>query len=155
MHLCFHRHFGRDFKEFLAVFAGQVSYRTDDALFPEQIIREGGNFAHVDAAADHHTSLGRGFQGFHYQRTYRRKDQGRIELLRGLFGRTACPYCTKAPGEFLGFLISRPGKGIDLLTLMLSHLGNDMRRSTKAVYSQPLYMLARQTVGAEANQSCA
>src|SRR6187399_2777386 len=51
------RHPGSDRKQLLSIAARQVRNRADGALSPEQLVREGGDVAHVDAGADDRRSL--------------------------------------------------------------------------------------------------
>src|SRR3954467_12218163 len=66
-----HRHARGEREELVSVLPRQVRDRSENALAPEQVVRERRNVAHVDPGADDDATLG--------DRTERRRD----ELTRG------------------------------------------------------------------------
>lgn len=82
----------------------------------------------------------------------RRKDDRRIEFLRGSIGRTSGPGCAQRPGKILTPAIARVGKGEYLLPVAACNLNQKVGGRTKSVEADPLGFtrLAQATI---ANQS--
>src|SRR5689334_17342474 len=71
-----------ELEELLAVAPGEIRHRPEHALAPQQLVREGGNVAHVDAAADDYAALSHRAQRQRNQRAHRREEDGRVQRLR-------------------------------------------------------------------------
>src|SRR5690606_35251078 len=65
--------------ELEAVLSGEVRDRRERALPPEQLVRESGDVAHVDAGADHGAAGRYGAERERNERSDRRVDDGRVE----------------------------------------------------------------------------
>src|SRR5438309_2075635 len=76
-----HRHLRRERQELLAVAAGEVRNRTDAALLPQQLVREGGDVAHVNAGADDGAALGERGESGGDERTDGRENDCGVERL--------------------------------------------------------------------------
>ena len=76
-----HRHTWGQGNELFRIPTSEIGHRAQNALFPEQVIREGRDVAHVNAAADHDAARGDSLQRPQHKLTRRREDDCRIELL--------------------------------------------------------------------------
>ena len=100
-------HLGSQGKKFLAILAGKVGYRSHHSFTPEDIIRERGDGAHVDAAADHDAAFGSGSQGGGQEGTDGSKDYGGVQGYRRFGSGIASP---DAPRERAKVWVARsPG----------------------------------------------
>src|SRR4029078_7288573 len=80
-----HGHARREREELLPVAARQVRDRADDALLPQELVREARDVAHVDPRADDDPAAGEGTERRRYELACGREDDRCVELLgRGL-----------------------------------------------------------------------
>src|SRR5436190_477807 len=73
----------RDREELARILAREVRDRHDLPLLPEIAVAKARNVRHVNAAADHATTLPHRLERKWYQRADRSEDDGGIERLRG------------------------------------------------------------------------
>lgn len=125
--------FRRDFEKIQPVLTRQICDRDNLALLPKIIVRECGDFAHMNTRANDSATFAHGFQRSRHQTPNRSEDDGRIEKLRRNLIRTACPDRAETTSEILGFRIARAGKAIHFAFLPAQNLGNDMRRRTETI----------------------
>ena len=89
-------------REVLAVGPREVRDRAQHALAPEQLVRERGDVAHVDAAADHAAALADRSQRRRHELARRGEDERGVELLRRRAESVARPLGAELEGERLG-----------------------------------------------------
>src|SRR5262249_7805992 len=81
-----YRHVWCDCHEIFRILPGEIGDRTDDAFAPQQLIRKLRDVAHVDSTAHNNASFPNNSKRTRNEITYRRKDNGCIELHWRLFG---------------------------------------------------------------------
>ena len=133
-----HRHLRRQCQERLAVVAGQVRDRPDDALAPEQVVRKRGDIAHVDAGADDRAALRERCERCRDELARRCEDDRRVELLRRLLLRVAGPLGAELARKGLARRVARLREGEDAPALRPGDLADDVRCSAEAVEAEPL-----------------
>src|SRR3984885_12374255 len=94
-----HRHLRGEGKKFLTVGTGQVGDRAHDALAPEDVVGEAGDWAHVDASAYDDAAALDCPQCRRNQRSYGGEDDRGIEQFRRRLVRAAGPYRAKLARE--------------------------------------------------------
>src|SRR5690606_31089270 len=100
---------------------------------------EGGNFAHVDSAANDGSAFADSSQADGHELSGRREDDGRVERLgRDLVG-AARPGASQPAREGLGGRIAWPGEGEDRLTFVDGELREQMGGGPEAVEAQPMH----------------
>jgi len=77
---------GGQVEEFAAVRAGEVGDGADGSLFPEKVVGEGGDVAHMDAAADDGGAFVGGAQGEGDEGADGGEDDACVERMRGWLG---------------------------------------------------------------------
>src|SRR5829696_705741 len=137
-HLRADGHLRGEREELLAVSAGKVGDRTNNALAPEDLVREGGYVAHVDAGAHNHTPLRQGPQRGRHQRPDGREDDGGIELLWWRLVRAAGPVGSEPAREPLAFFVAGAREGEDPAALVGGDLRDYVRCGPEAVETQAL-----------------
>src|SRR5215210_2591973 len=135
-HLRADGHLRGEGEELLAVLAGKVRDRADGALSPEDLVREGGYVAHVDAGAHHHPSLRDGPQRDRHQRPDGSEDDRRVELLRRGLTRASGPGGAQLAREALALLVTIPAEREDLPALMNGHLDDYVGGVAEAVEAE-------------------
>ena len=90
----------------------------------------------MDAAAYHRPPVTHCPKRRRSQFSGRCKNNCRVQLLWWSNIRVSGPFRSHLPGKLLSIRVARPGKGIDFPALIASHLGNDVGRGAKAVYTQ-------------------
>ena len=108
-----------------SVLSRQIGHGHKLALFPQQIIREAGNGAHVDAGADDAAAGDQCADGCKY-------DCG-VERFRRFFVRAAGPNGAQASRELLGRSVGLPRKGEHGAALPFGRLRQDMSSGPKAI----------------------
>src|SRR5437763_3835084 len=123
----------RELHEFLAVAASQVRHRANLPLLPQVTIRELRDVAHVNSATHDDAATVDRAQCRWRQRADWRENNGRIELLRRCFIRSARPDGAETDSELLRLPISRARASAYVPSLMPLALDHDVRRRAKAV----------------------
>src|SRR5918997_2698334 len=124
-HLRAHRNPRGQSEELLAVLAGEVRHRAENALAPEDLVWERRYVAHVDAGAHHHSRLRHCPQRRGHQRAHGCEDYGRVQLLRRRLVRAPGPRGPESAGEPLALLVARAGEGEDPPPLRHGDLSDD------------------------------
>ena len=128
---------GEGTEELAAVVAGQVRDRTEHALAPEQLVREGRDRAHVDAGADDGAALADRRQRLGDELAGGREDDRGVELLRPLAD-GAGPRGAELARQRLRRLVAGPGEGEDAASFVAGELRDDVRRGAEAVEPEAL-----------------
>src|SRR5204863_4854782 len=103
---------------FLPVAAREVRYGADDALVPQELVREQRDVAHVDAGADDGAAAGDDAQRRGHELAGRREDDRRVELLGSRLVRRAGPLAAELERERRCSVVSRTHEAEDALPLV-------------------------------------
>src|SRR5262249_47032338 len=115
--------------------AGQVRDRAEDALTPEDLVRERGDVGHVDPGTDDSSALGYGLQRGRNELAGRGEDDRRVELL----GRRARagPLGAQRAGERLRASVALSRHCEDTAAFPQRDLRDDVGRRAEAVEAEP------------------
>src|SRR5205823_7402429 len=126
----------REGEELLRVARSEVGDRSYDALPPEKFVGEGGDVAHVDAAADDGAALSCGFQGEGHERAdWSEEERGVERFRRRVLGRSG-PDCAELARESLALVVPSPRESEDAAPLVARDLRDDVRGGAEAVDAQ-------------------
>ena len=142
----------RERQELSRIGARQVGHRAQHALAPQQLVVEGRNRAHVDAAADDAAALGRCGERRRDERADRREDERGVERDRRPCRGRAGPRRAERAREVLRRRVAVAREGVDLASLRRGDLRDDVRRGAEAVDAQALHAVAGELERAVADQ---
>ena len=145
---------GREGEQVTRVVAGQVRHRAQDALLPQQLVRERGDVAHVDAGADDDAARRAGPQRRGHERAGGREDQRGVERLRSRPVRVARPLGAQRQRQLPRAGVARAREGEHAPAFMHRDLADDVRGRTEAVQPEP-HAVAGQPQRAVADQPAA
>src|SRR5205823_5898224 len=123
----------REGEELLRVARSEIGDRSYDALPPEKFVGEGGDVAHVDAAADDGAALAYGFERSRHEVADGSEDKRGVERFGGCFVRGSRPRCAKLARERLPCRVAAAGEGEDAAALVTGDLRDDVRGGAESV----------------------
>src|SRR5229473_5262328 len=115
-----------DEEELLSVPPGEVRDGAQGALAPEQLVREAGDVAHVDASGDDRSAFGGCSQRRRDERADWREDERGVQLLGRLLVRAARPDRAELAREALAFRVAGAREGEDAAALVHGDLGDQV-----------------------------